>query len=185
MSGLVQRMIAEQRVLCKVGDQFPNVAFVRYTDNKPQQVRVAEAFRGRLVVAFGVPGAFTPTCSKVHVAGFSAIGQQFKAADIDVYCHAPDSLDVMRAWLERDDKSGIICALPDPERYLTSELGIGMDKHARGLGYVPKRYAMVLERDKNDLQKYIIRHLAVEDDAAQCGITSAESILKTAKSFLQ
>jgi peroxiredoxin len=109
----------------------------------------------------------------------------FKEAGIDIYCHAPDSVDVMRAWLERDDKSGLICALPDPERHLTSELGIGMDKHARGLGYVPKRYAMVLVRDEDILHKYIIRHLAIEDDAAQCGITSAESILKTAKSFLQ
>ena len=171
----------------EVGSFFPNVPFYqRHVSDKKWIVKHAVTvsstgmppiFQQKKIVIFGVPGAHTPKCSQVHLPGFVKAAEAFQKADIGLYCFSTNSVDVLSAWIKANDGTKIIGWLPDPKGDVTRQLGLGMNSDR--LGFVSKRFAMILEKERGE---YRVKHLAVEQDAAQCVNTSAEAILKLAMS---
>src|SRR5574337_1029881 len=82
----------------KVGDRIPEATLKTMTDNGAKDIATAEIFAGKKVVLFGVPGAFTPTCSNRHLPGYLAHFPEFQARGISVMCLAVNDAYVMQAW---------------------------------------------------------------------------------------
>ena len=136
----------------KVGDQLPDgVLFesVGYSDEnhcpaRPGQVKVAELLKGRRIVIFGLPGAFTMTCSGKHLPGYLANFDRFKAKKVDeIWCVSVNDGYVMAAW-GRDEKAfGKIRFLGDGGGELTKKLGLDVD--LGGMGLRMKRCSLLVE----------------------------------------
>jgi len=173
-----KEIAAHQKPSIAVGDLFPHVELIRLKgDGTPESYDPLSTMTAKHVVVFSVPGPFTPTCSKMHLAGFGEMKEQYKKAGVQVFCLAVATLDVMKAWFDIFEKVGFVEPLADFGAELTFKMGIGMNASKRGLGYVPKRTAMIFEQKAP--QQYALKSIVVEPDAGQCGITSAASILKT------
>ncbi|MBP2298415.1 peroxiredoxin [Azospirillum picis] len=155
----------------QVGDTIPSVTLKWLTDNGMQEVTTDELFKGRKVVLFSVPGAFTPTCSAKHLPGFVQKADAIKAKGVDeVVCLAVNDPFVMRAWGEKNNASGKVAMLPDGNATFTSALGLTMDGSAHGLGTRGQRFALVAEDGK-------VTQLAVEAPG-KFEVSSAEAILE-------
>lgn len=132
----------------------PNVVFkIRVRDEsiggsnpyRWQDLPSKEVFDGRTVVVFGLPGAFTPTCSSTHLPGFEAKYDEFKALGIDeVYCLSINDAFVMKQWA---DKLGVkkVKMLPDGNGEFTRGMGMLVKKENLGFGDRSWRYSMLVE----------------------------------------
>lgn len=110
-----------------------------------QDVTSDEIFKGKKVVIFGLPGAFTPTCSSTHAPGFEAKYDELKAAGADeVYCVSVNDAFVMKQWA---DKLGVkkVQMLPDGNGDFTRGMGMLVKKENLGFGKRSWRYSMVVE----------------------------------------
>jgi peroxiredoxin len=104
-----------------------------------------EIFSGRKVVVFGLPGAFTPTCSSQQVPGFEEAYDQMKSLGVDeVYCVSVNDPFVMKRWME-DQGAEKVKYIPDGNGTFTRRLGMLVDKSNLGFGMRSWRYAMVVE----------------------------------------
>lgn len=136
------------------GSQVPQVTFkTRVRDESVggdnpyrwQDVTSDEVFKGKKVVVFGLPGAFTPTCSSTHAPGFEAKYDELKAAGVDeVYCVSVNDAFVMKSWA---DKLGItkVKMLPDGNGDFTRGMGMMVKKENLGFGERSWRYSMLVE----------------------------------------
>ncbi len=112
----------------------------------PAKVSVAEATRGKRVVIFGVPGAFTPTCSAKHVPSYVAKIDALKAKGIDeVWCISTNDGYVMAAWGRDQHAIGKVRMLGDGSADFTKKLGVDLDLTAAGLGHRMKRFSMLVD----------------------------------------
>jgi peroxiredoxin len=112
----------------------------------PQKVSVTEAARGKRVVVFGLPGAFTPTCSAKHVPGFVEKLPELKAKGVDeVWCVSVNDGFVMAAWGREQGAIGKVRMLGDGSGDLARGLGLELDLAANGMGLRMRRFAMLLE----------------------------------------
>lgn len=121
-----------------------------------QDVSTADIFGGKTVVVFGLPGAFTPTCSSTHAPGYEAAYEDFKAAGVDeVYCLSVNDAFVMKQWA---DKLGIskVKMLPDGNADFTRGMGMLVKKENLGFGDRSWRYSMLVKDG-------VIEKLFVED----------------------
>jgi peroxiredoxin len=154
-----------------VGDKIPDVKVQVPGANGPENVQTSQLLGSGKVVLFGVPGAFTPTCSDHHLPGFVIRAEDLQAKGVDrIYCVAVNDAFVMGAWGQAsqvDDKVGMIA---DGSATFTKELGLDVDLTGGGLGVRSKRYAMVLEDG-------VVTHLAVEDTLG-LDVSSADAVLK-------
>ncbi len=110
-----------------------------------QDVTSAEIFSGKKVVVFGLPGAFTPTCSSTHAPGYEKAYDDFKAHGVDeVYCVSVNDAFVMKQWA---DKLGItkVKMLPDGNAAFTRGMGMLVKKENLGFGERSWRYSMLVE----------------------------------------
>ena len=110
-----------------------------------QDVTSDEIFKGKKIVVFGLPGAFTPTCSSTHAPGFEAAYDDLKAAGVDeVYCLSVNDAFVMKQWA---DKLGVkkVKMLPDGNADFTRGMGMLVSKENLGFGERSWRYSMVVE----------------------------------------
>ncbi len=110
-----------------------------------QDVSSSEIFAGRKVIVFGLPGAFTPTCSTTHAPGFETKYDEFKQLGIDeVYCLSVNDAFVMKQWA---DKLGItkVKMLPDGNAEFTQKMGMLVKKENLGFGSRSWRYSMLVE----------------------------------------
>lgn len=154
----------------KVGDKIPSAKLMQATAEGPQEVSTDELFAGKTVVLFGVPGAFTPTCSAKHLPGFVQNADQLKAKGVDVIaCMAVNDAFVMGAWGKDQGVGDKVMMLADGSADLTRKLGLELDLTARGLGIRCQRFALVAKDGK-------VTHLAVEAPGA-FEVSKAESIL--------
>lgn len=155
----------------KVGDTIPEATLMRMTDEGPGPITTAELFGGRKVVLFGLPGAFTPTCSAKHLPSYVANAQAIKAKGVDVIaCMAVNDAFVMAAW-GKDQKVGDdVLMVGDGSAEFTAKLGLELDLTERGLGVRSRRFAMVVDDGK-------VTQLNIEEDPRGMSVSGAETIL--------
>jgi peroxiredoxin len=154
----------------KVGDQIPSTKLMMATPEGPKETSTDEVFKGRKVVLFAVPGAFTPTCSVKHLPGFVQNADAIKAKGVDtIACIAVNDAFVMGAWGREQGTDGKITMLADGSGAFTKAIGLELDLIGRGMGVRSQRYALIAQDGK-------VTHLAVEQPGG-FEVSRAESIL--------
>jgi peroxiredoxin len=129
----------------KVGDSLPAGTFTRMTDGGPAPITTREIFEGKTVVLFGVPGAFTPTCSRQHLPGYVQQYDAFRAKGVDtIACLAVNDVFVMDAWAKASGVGERLLMLADGNGTYTRALGLEFDLSGFGMGGRSKRFSMVV-----------------------------------------
>jgi len=129
----------------KVGDRIPN-ATLNYLKDGVQAINTDEIFKGKNVVLFSVPGAFTPTCSAKHVPSYVANIDKLKSKGVsEVWCVAVNDGFVMNAWGRDEKATGKIRMLGDGSADFTRKLGLELDLSARGMGLRMQRFSMLVD----------------------------------------
>lgn len=138
--------------MIKIGDRIPDATLTESTEFgaacpvSPKPVSVAEATKGKRIVLFGLPGAYTPTCSANHVPGYVSNIDALKAKKVDeVWCVSLNDGYVMAAWGKEHDAIGKVRMLGDGNGELTKKLGLEVDLARAGLGTRMQRFSMLLE----------------------------------------
>ncbi|MEM9682552.1 MAG: peroxiredoxin [Pseudomonadota bacterium] len=130
----------------KVGDKIPSATLFRMGENGPEAVTTEELCSGKKVALFGLPGAFTPTCSAQHVPGFLANADALKAKGVDtIACMSVNDAFVMGAWAKDQGTGDKVDMLGDGSAELTKAMGIELDLTGRGLGVRSRRFSMLLD----------------------------------------
>ncbi|MBL8670114.1 MAG: redoxin family protein [Alphaproteobacteria bacterium] len=169
-SRTIGRQERMRHMTIKVGDKMPSGKMKRKDANGVQDVSTDELFKGKTVVLFSVPGAFTPTCSAKHLPGFLSNLDAIKKKGVDtVACMAVNDAFVMEAW-GKDQKVGDkVMMLADGSGDYTKALGLTMDASGFGMGQRGKRFAVVVKDGT-------VKHLAVEEPG-KFEVSSAEAVL--------
>ncbi|GAB6022440.1 Peroxiredoxin-5, mitochondrial [Chamberlinius hualienensis] len=154
----------------KVGDKLPEATL--YENTPADTVSINELCAGKKVVIFGVPGAFTPSCSKTHLPGYVEHYDSIKEKGYElVICVSVNDPFVMAAWGEHNKTDGKIRMLADIQADFTKALGLEFDLTSK-LGNVrSKRYSMVVEDN-------VIKSLNVEPDGAGLTCSLATELFK-------
>jgi peroxiredoxin len=154
------------------GDPIPKARIFELDDQgAPRAVSAAERFAGKRIVLFAVPGAFTRTCSQVHLPSFVQQADAIKAKGIDeIVCVAVNDVMVLAAWAREHGATGKITMVSDGLCEFTRAIGLEQDLSDRGLGMRSKRYAMIIEDGK-------VADLQVEPPGA-CDISKGEAVLQ-------
>lgn len=130
----------------KPGDRMPSGTLKTMTKEGPQDVKTDDLFRGRKVVLFSVPGAFTPTCDAKHLPGFVEKAGDLKAKGVDtIACMAVNDVWVMNAWGKHSNVGDKIVMLADGNGDYARALGLEMDARGFGLGMRGQRFAIVVK----------------------------------------
>ena len=130
----------------KVGDKIPSVKLKQMTPDGVKDVQTDDLFKGKKVVLFGLPGAFTPTCSAKHLPGFVQNAEALKKKGVDaIACVAVNDAFVMEAWGKSQNTDGKVMMLADGSAHFAKALGLGLDLMDKGLGMRSQRYAMVVK----------------------------------------
>ena len=155
-----------------VGDKLPSVTLKQLTLEGVKEFTTDDIFRGKKVVLFAVPGAFTPACSQRHLPGYVDKAANLKAKGVDeIACVAVNDAFVMGAWGKEQKTEGKIRMLADGSGDFARALGLELDLTKGGLGVRSKRYAMLVDNG-------IVRSLNVEAQPGQVEVSSAEAMLK-------
>ena len=161
----------------KIGERVPDAtlsestAFGEFCPVGPENVSVAAAVKGKRIVIFGVPGAFTPTCSAEHVPDFLAHHDAIKAKNVDeIWCIATNDGFVMAAWGQAEKAMGKIRFLGDGSAELTKKIGLELDLTAHGMGVRSQRFSMLVDDG-------VVKQLNVET-GPKFEVSNAETILK-------
>ena len=154
-----------------VGDSVPQVALAVMGESAPEQVSTNDLFKGKKVVAFALPGAFTPTCSAKHLPGFVANADAIKAKGVDsIMCLSVNDVFVMDAWGKDQDVGNSVAMVADGSGALANALGLELDLTERGLGVRSQRYSMIVDDG-------VVSALNVDEGGA-FEVSSAEKILE-------
>lgn len=130
------------------GTAVPSSELVELRDGQLQRHNTAELFKGRRVILFALPGAFTPTCSTAHVPGYVARLKDFRDAGIDeIICLSVNDPFVMEAW-QRSEKAHGIRFMADPYGEFTQAMGMAIDHRDASLGTRSWRYSMLIDNGK-------------------------------------
>jgi alkyl hydroperoxide reductase subunit AhpC len=156
--------------MIKVGDTLPNATFTVMTAEGPKPRTTDDIFKGKKVVLFAVPGAFTPTCHKNHLPGFIAHADEIKAKGVDtIAVTGVNDVFVMDAWSKDTGGNGKIDFLADGSGTFAKAIDLTVDLNERGLGLRSRRYAMIVDNG-------IVRDVFVEE-AAGVEVSGADHIL--------
>jgi peroxiredoxin len=154
-----------------VGDRLPEASLKTMTADGAKTMSTAEIFAGGKVVLFGVPGAFTPTCSNNHLPGFLENYEAIRAKGVDkIAVVAVNDHFVMGAWQKFTGGEGKILYLADNADFIKA-LGLDADMSAGGLGIRSKRFSMIVEDGK-------VTSLNIEDSPGQAVISGAAAMLE-------
>ena len=130
----------------QVGDRLPAVNLKQLTANGIKDVPITELTKGKKVVLFAVPGAFTPTCSEKHLPGFVEQAEAIKAKGVDaILCVAVNDPFVLSAWEKARNVGGKVNILSDGNAEFTRAIGLDLDASGFGLGTRSQRYAAIIE----------------------------------------
>ena len=155
-----------------VGDGLPEATFLEGGAEGPVAVTGSGLFAGRRVVLFGLPGAFTGTCSTRHVPSFIAVADGLRAKGVDeIVCVSVNDPFVLKAWGEATGATAAgIRMVGDAGSDFTEALGLGFSNPARGLIRRSKRYAMLVEDG-------VVRVLNVEKSTGECELSAGQTML--------
>jgi peroxiredoxin len=155
-----------------VGDKLPEGTLKRVTPDGAKDVTAAEFFGGRKIVMFGVPGAFTPTCSNSHLPGFIENRDAILAKGVDaIAVLAVNDHHVMTAWARFTGAENKIEFLADGNGTFTDAMGLAVDLSGGGLGRRSTRFSMIVEDG-------VVKTLNTGDKPGQAEITGAARILE-------
>ena len=130
----------------KAGEKMPAGTLKRMTKEGPKDITTDELFKGKKVVVFSVPGAFTPTCDAKHLPGFVELADAIKAKGVDtIACMAVNDVFVMNAWGKSSSVGDKILMLADGNGDYARALGLEMDGSKFGMGMRGKRFALVVK----------------------------------------
>jgi peroxiredoxin len=156
----------------KVGDRVPNGTFTVMTAEGPKPKTSDELFKGKKVVLFAVPGAFTPTCHKNHLPGFVKNLGAIKAKGINtVAVTGVNDVFVMDAWKKASGAEGKVEFLADGNGDFAKAIGLSLDASANGLGIRSKRYSMIVEDG-------VVKALNIEEAPGKAEASGADALLK-------
>lgn len=128
------------------GDRLPNVTLYEMTEAGPTPVELAHAVAGRRVVIFGLPGAFTPTCSARHLPGFVERAEALESKGVaEILCIAVNDAFVMGAWGQAHHAGSKVRMLADGNGEFARATGLTLDLTARGMWLRSQRYSMLVE----------------------------------------
>ncbi len=154
----------------KPGDRIPHAEFAAMTADGQQKLATDVVFAGRKVVLFGVPGAFTPTCSMNHLPGFLRELDALKAKGADtIACTAVNDVHVMDAWAKASGADGKILMLADGNGEFARAIGLNIDRAEAGMGERSRRYSMIVDNG-------VVKTLNVEEKSG-VNVSGAETIL--------
>ncbi len=142
--------------MIKVGDVLPSVTLQEYSEVEgngcsigPNPVQVREAAAGKTIVIFGLPGAFTPTCSAKHVPGYVQKFDELKKAGVDeIWCVSVNDAFVMGAWARDQKAGGKVRMLADGSAEFAKATGLTLDLTGKGMGLRSTRYSMLVKDGK-------------------------------------
>lgn len=154
----------------QVGDTLPDTA-IKVIDGDIQPARTGALFSGRKAVLFGVPGAFTPTCSNRHLPGYVATFAEYQVRGIAVMCLAVNDAYVMQAWAAAQHVPAGLLMLADGNASFTRALGLELDGSEYGMGIRTRRFALYAEDG-------VVRQLHLEAPG-ELRVSTAEAMLAT------
>ncbi len=155
------------------GMTLPEATLLQSGEGGIHPVSLSEKLKGRRVVIFAVPGAFTPTCDSAHLPSFIRTADQFRDKGIDeIICIAVNDPHVMRYWGRVSGAEGAaITLLADPGAAFTKAVGMDYSMPERGMLDRSKRYAMLVEDG-------VVKRLHLEESTGVCEISGGESLLE-------
>ncbi|WP_170515815.1 peroxiredoxin [Ruegeria atlantica] len=158
--------------MISTGETLPNATLTQLGADGPEEVRISDKTKGRKVVIFAVPGAYTPTCSSAHVPSFIRTKDQFTANGVDeIICVSVNDPFVMKAWGEATGAADAgLTMLGDASAEFTKAIGMEFDAPPAGLYARSKRYAMLVEDGK-------VTALNLEESPGTCEISAGETLL--------
>jgi len=155
-----------------IGATIPAATFKEKTADGPVEISTETLFKGKKVVLFAVPGAFTPTCTLNHLPGYLEHRDALLAKGVDdVAVVSVNDWHVMGAWAQQSGGIGKIHFLADWDASFSKALGLDMDLSAGGLGVRSKRYSMLVEDG-------VVKSLDIEENPGQATVSSAEAMLE-------
>jgi peroxiredoxin len=136
-----------------IGDKLPDGTLAEFIETAtegcslgPNKFQVADLVKGKKIAIFGLPGAFTPTCSVQHVPGYVANADALKAKGVDeIWCISVNDAFVMGAWGREQKATGIVRMMADGNADFTKALGLDADFGKHGMGTRSKRYSLLVE----------------------------------------
>ncbi|AJY48191.1 peroxiredoxin [Martelella endophytica] len=153
------------------GDTLPSATFRELTENGPEKVSTDDIFKGKKVVLFAVPGAFTPTCSINHLPTYLENRDAILSRGVDeIAVVAVNDAFVMGGWAKATGGEGKIRYLSDADGSFTKALGMELDLSGGGLGERSKRYSMLVDNG-------VVKELNVEENSGQATVSAAATIL--------
>ena len=156
----------------KPGDELPQSDFF-YLDekNEVKKIPTSDLFKAQKIILLGMPGAFTKTCSAVHLPGYVKNYELALRKGIKkIICLAVNDPNVMKAWGQNQKVGNKILMVGDPFCKFTKAIGAEVDKSAKGLGIRSNRYTMLLEEG-------VVKKVEVEKETATCEVSAAENFL--------
>ncbi|HEU4852960.1 MAG TPA: peroxiredoxin [Telluria sp.] len=162
----------------KIGDRLPEGQLAEFIENEtegctlgPNTFNVADLVKGKKIAIFGLPGAYTPTCSAQHVPGFVEKAAEFKAKGVDeIWCISVNDAFVMGAWGRDQKATGIVRMMADGNAAFSKAMGLDADFSKYGMGTRSQRYSMLVEDG-------VVKQLNVEQGGA-FEVSNAETLLK-------
>jgi len=156
----------------KAGDKLPNATFRVMTAEGPKPRTVDEVFKGKKVALFGVPGAFTPTCSNLHMPSFLKNVDAFKGKGVDtIAVTGVNDVFVMEAWKKASGADGKVDFLADGNGEFAKGIDLAFDGSAAGLGTRVRRFSMLVDDG-------VVKSVHVEEAPGKCEVTSGDALLK-------
>ena len=158
-------------MIIKIGDKFPKATLAFYDSGSLKTLKTDLLFKNKRIVLFGMPGAFTKTCSAVHLPGYvKNFDLALKKGVTKIVCIAVNDPNVMKAWGQNQNVGNKIFMAGDPFCKFTKAIGAEVDKSAKGLGIRSNRYTMLIEDG-------VIKKIEEEKETAICELSAAENFL--------
>jgi glutaredoxin/glutathione-dependent peroxiredoxin len=162
----------------KVGDKLPDGNLTEFVETEtagcsigPNNFAVADLVKGKKIAIFGLPGAFTPTCSAKHVPGYVANYDKLKSKGVDeIWCISVNDAFVMGAWGKDQKSGGKVRMMADGSGKYTKALGLELDLTERGMGVRSQRYSMFVDNG-------VVKTLNIEGPA-KFEVSDADTMLK-------
>jgi peroxiredoxin len=137
----------------QIGDRLPDATLAEFIETEtegctlgPNTFDVAALVQGKTIAIFGLPGAFTPTCSAQHLPGYVQLADRLKAKGVDeIWCVSVNDAFVMGAWGREQQATGIVRMMADGSAVFTKALGLDFDLSAKGMGIRSKRYSLLVQ----------------------------------------